>query len=65
MESTSELCRRLERAVESQRYRRRLPVRTWLHEFIERFNRSDSQFEATGTSVQNQQAAEGRLLPRF
>jgi hypothetical protein len=37
METMNDLCRRLERAQASQRGRRRLPVRGWLHEFMERF----------------------------
>lgn len=42
MENTNDLYRRLRRAEASQRRRRRLPVRGWLHEFLDRFVRDNS-----------------------
>jgi hypothetical protein len=41
MESTSDLCRRIER-IESQRGRWRLPVRNWFYDFLDRFDRGKS-----------------------
>jgi hypothetical protein len=62
MENTNDLCRRIERAIESQRGRRRLPVRNWFHDFLVRFDRGKS---LPPTGMNAAELASERFKSRF